>query len=192
MGGHKARVYYDLEGMPHTWVRLASPDGKQEDRGFGPTVFSPAWKGSVKNDSDHEWTLFREYNITEKQYDDMKRVINDWEGRNLEYIFGQRDCRYLVHDVMAKRGGYEGAAGYGFNDRSRIAFTVEGCLSIFKELAEDQELVSAMGARIRSQGSMEGLFDVPQVLEAFESGYWPGPYGPEEDNFYGPSGMMSP
>ena len=33
MGGYKARVYYDLEGIPHTWVQLSAPDGAKESKG---------------------------------------------------------------------------------------------------------------------------------------------------------------
>ncbi len=189
MGGHKARVYYDLEDMPHTWVRLTTPDGTQETRGFAPTVFSPVWKGRVKDDARHEWTMYREYDITEAQYNDMKKVVEDWSDKDLSYIFGQRDCRDLVHEVMEKRGGYDGAMEHGFNSQAQIGFTVEGSLSIFKELSRDQGLVNDLAEKIRSQGNPGRLLGAAEIQEAFDSGYWPGPYGPEDDNRYGPPGM---
>lgn len=189
MNGYKARVYYDLEGMPHTWVRLSTPDGESETRGFAPAVYSPIWKGRVKDDADHEWTLYREYDISEAQYRDMKGVIENWGRGEMKYIFGQRDCRDLVHDVMAKRGGYDGSSGYSFNSQSRIGFTVEGSLSIFKELGRDQGLVNDISAKIHSQGDSYGLLDEAGIQDAFDSGYWPGPYGQEDDNSYGLTGM---
>lgn len=189
MGGHKARVYYDLEGMPHTWIQLSSPDGTTETRGFGPTVYSPVWKGKVKDDSDHEWSLYREYDISEKEYSEMKGVIDNWGRSELTYVFGRRDCRDLVHDAMAKRGGYDGAVEYGFNSRSRIAFTPEGCFSIFKELGRDFDVSKDISAKIRSQGGSCSLLDEAGVQEAFESGYWPGPYGPGDDSWHSSPGI---
>jgi len=40
MGSCKARVYYNLEGMPHTWVRLSGLDGATETKGFAPAEAS--------------------------------------------------------------------------------------------------------------------------------------------------------
>lgn len=189
MDSYKARVYYDLGGMPHTWVRLSAPDGASETRGFAPEVYSPVWKGRIKDDADHEWTLYREYDISGEQYREMKGVIDDWGRGEPTYIFGQRDCRDLVHDVMEKRGGYDGASGYVFNSRPNIGFTVEGSLSIFKELGRDQGLVNDIAAKIRSQGNSRSLLDEAGIQEAFENSYWPGHCGPDDDNGYWEPGM---
>jgi len=177
MDSHKARVYYDLEGIPHTWIQLSAPDGTTNTRGFAPAAYLPVWKGSVNDDTDHQWTLYREYDITRTQYQEMQRVIDSWESRDLSYVFGQRDCRDLVHDVMAKRGGHEGATGHMFNSQARIAYTAEGSVTIFKELGNDRNLLDDISAKIRSQGPGWDLLDGLAAQEAMESGYWPGPYG---------------
>lgn len=177
MSSHKARVYYDLEGIPHTWVQLSGPDGATETRGFAPAIYSPVWKGRVNDDTDHQWTLYREYDITMTQYREMQRVIDNWEGRDLPYVFGQRDCRDLVSDVMAKRGGHDGASGYTFNSQAEITYTVEGSVMIFKELGNDRSLLNDLSMKIRSQGPGRDLLNGYEAQEAMESGYWPGPYG---------------
>lgn len=189
MDSYKARVYYDLGGMPHTWVSLSTPDGASETRGFAPEVYSPVWKGTVNDDSGHEWTLYRQYDITETQYREMKSVIGRWEEGGPAYALGRRDCRDLVHEVMEKRGGYDGADEYAFNSQSRIGFTVDGIISIFKELARDQGLVNDIAAKISSQGDNAGLLDVREIQAAFEGGNWPGLYGPDDDSCYVPPGM---
>lgn len=106
----------------------------------------------------------------------MQRVIDNWESRDLPYVFGQRDCRNLVSDVMAKRGGHHGATGCTFNSQAEITYTVEGSVTIFKELGNDRGLLNDLSMKICSQGPGCGLLDGCEAQEAMESGYWPGPY----------------
>jgi RHS repeat-associated protein len=106
---------YKLNGfnvdVGHTFVQIEDTDtGEKSTRGFypsesvNPIVGEIEVKGTLKNDTGHDWDVKKEFKLTDEPYKAVKQKIEKDEKNPGNYNLDSRNCTNWTEEVT-KEGG---------------------------------------------------------------------------------------